>query len=1501
MKTLLKAAMACASVFAAFVGMTADITINVPEGVTQDFYTAAAANGLTKASFTGQRLVKTGLGTLVSTNDLANNESANYFTKLWVKEGVFSVRTDGDFGYNGFSSEAILVEPGASIRYDAASGNKAANRCILLSGGGATGEGGVLRCMGYGEVSFAQYKLQGDATFATSYANDYSLCFQGGGYGGNNKTIVYLNGHDLTLKTVNSGKGYRLSGAFRLEGTGRVVVDGTYFGQGGAEVANLTANDGDVTLVLRNGATFRPRFPSMVSFFDAIDAEAGTTIAAGEGGAAAFDMTIDGLAGAPTATALTSLTVGKSLTVRVADLKQGHRLAVDGSLAFGEDVTLTIEGNPNELTLDADNRIKIATSQTGVTGLPVIRSAKLLRHWSVVAGEDRTSVELAYDPALPEGVIDVRTDWGVLPGRDAADANAALFNERLAALTDANPVLYFTEGDYYFKDALVIARDGVVLTGEGTDAVLHLAEGATATSLVRLTGANDSVTGITIADTTGPGVLISGATSCAVTNAFFSGVAGTYPVEAENSTLTCVRDNRFPGGETYAALAHHTGGSVADESEPLDNKIRLTVDAGERETFAEVFAKCGIAASALAGQHVDKVGPGTLVGDTSTGAGEASKAKAPYFLGLTIAEGVFEAPSIDCFGTVTWMASDHTHVLKGATLRITAASNRGISNRNYHLAGSGAPGQGGALVWTGAATAFYPQYNIEDDAVIATEYAGGLAKAFCTDNPANPCALYLKGHDLRLVSVGGGKGFVLDKVMTFSGNNGSITVDGTTFKQTEKTMTTSSAAGSATLRLRNGATFGGSVGAAYSFFKAVDCDVTSSVIGTGDAAFALAFDAWTGAGTVDAGISSLTLSALAVRAADLNADEPLTVAGGLAFAANSTLTVDDGTALVAGDDGRVTFAASATAMSGLPTLIGGKKVRNWTVEAGADGKSGKLLYVSSKPEGAIDVAAEWGILKGSENAAGNAAKFNGGVAALSAPALLFFPMGDFYFDAPLVIAKDGVTLVGDACDSVLKAGEGFEADSLLTVSGANVTVSGLTLGNVTGPAIVANGTSAFVATNNDFVAVGGAIEGVEGAYPVEVVNGAGTLVRDNLILDGAKYAEAVYLDGGTKHADGEPLTGLVRIRVDAGEELGLEDAFARTGRAEYPTNARLVKTGGGKILSSTAYGSAIKGITVEAGVYALTGAHTGQAKYGDGDQIYVLSGATLLLAGDVDYLNNKIAFVEGTGAPGMGGAVVNEGRGICRFAQFRLTGDATFATAYAGGYAQCFNRLASDMVHPSNFSLNGHVLTLTATGSGKGYQLTDQYQFNDATGTVVVDGTTLAQGSATVVPYQSKTAKLVLRNGAKFLPRSQDILGLFSSIAADETSSVIGGDGGAAAFALTIGGWSGAGTVGTGFTSLTVTNSLAFAAADILAGKAMAAACPVTVASGVKMFLSDPEGLFAALPRVSERYVCAESAVSFTGLPRKDGTSDFRSWKPALADGTKLCIDTYLGTLLLVR
>ena len=1486
----------------AFAGFAADITINVPEGVTQDFYTAAAANGLSKSSFTGQRLVKTGLGTLVSTNDLANKND-KFFQRLLVKGGVFVVRTENDFGYNLMAGDAITVEPGASIRFETSTTTMVNNRCILFSGGGAAGEGGALKFTCPATVSFAQYKLQGNATFATSYAAGYTACLRGGGYSGSNKTLVNLGGYDLTLKAVDGGLGYRLGdGAFRLDGSGRVIVDGTYFGQESSAIQNITQTDGTTTLVLKNGATFRPRTQSMVSFFDAIDVSPDSFVWGGEDGAGDFGMTIGGWIGSGTIKGgISSLTITDSVTARIADLNVGKCLSLSGPIVFSEGTELYIDGGISLLNPGTEGRVHLVTSETGIEGLPTLKS-QLNRHWTFEKSEDGLSLDLVYDAQVPPGAIDVCAAWGLQPGADPTVDNAALFNAGLAGCETANPVLYFPQGDYLFTSALAVgAKGNVTIVGDAPNAVLRAGTGVN--SLVTANGAaNLTVTGLHFADATGPAVEAASAANLAVTNNYFTNVGGTVggvtaaaPVAVTDSDGVLVRDNQVMGGKTYAAAVNLANSTAAAGGEPVNGRVRIWVDQGETLDFVTAFARTGRAAYPQDYQLL-KVGPGTLIG--------TNKTFNSLIWGIEVQEGVFRVRTNDDCGRVKYTEkssygySDQLKIDAGATVVFTGGSSC-LNNRVVEVAGAGAPGEGGAIVIRGnTGNCTFAQYTLSDDAVFYTEYAGGYAQCFDRLDAAHPSRIRFAGHRLTLRAASGCKGFRLQSGLTVGANGGTLEVDGCDLGQDNSAVvpTFETPVRLIDLVLRNGAVFRPKTQDVVGIFDTIDCDATSQVAGDGTAAFDMTIGAWFGCGSVDGGIASLTVQrAMASYVSDLVAGRFLSTAGGLVIGSGASLILSgDIAALTAGTDRKV--AESGVSLSGCPSLAPTKQNRHWSVVS--DETSFSLAYDSLKPEGAVDVVADWGLVGDGET--DNAALFGQKLAALTAAdPVLYFPAGTYLFATPISVgAKAGVTLLGDQGEAVLKAGT--DVASVVDASGSTgLMLRDLAFAGTTGPAVTATGANGLVVERNLYTGVGGAIEGVEGAYPVAAFNCTATQVRDNRVTDGRTFDAAVYLSGGTKTDESEPLADQVRLYVARGETETVGQALAKSGRSEYPLKARLVKSGEGTLTGQSDYSGKILGVTVEGGVYRTTAdSNYGIQDFGTKNVVYVKTGGTLNMAGTDVNLQNRVVYLEGSGAEGQGGALVVSA-GYCRYAQFRLSGDATIATDCSTD-TKLLNYLKDNSYHHAELSLKGYTLTLTAVRSGKGIVFCHGLTL-PSDGTIVADGVTLKQDAAEFVPVGASAGKLplVLKNGASFEPQSQDLVAAFARIACDETSQVIGV--GAAAFALTIGGWSGVGTVGTGFTSLTVTDSLAFAAADILAGKAMTAACPVTIASGVKMFLSDPEGLFAALPRVSERYVCAESAVSFTGLPRKDRTSDFRSWKPVLADGTKLCIDTYLGTLLLVR
>ena len=145
---------------------------------------------------------------------------------------------------------------------------------------------------------------------------------------------------------------------------------------------------------------------------------------------------------------MTSLTVTDKLTVRGEELVAGRVLSAAGALVFGDGCQLVIEGDIKNLNPGADGTVVIVTSDVSVSGCPTLARTVANRHWTVAAGEDGRSLVLVYDPLVPAGMIDVRTEWGVKAGLDGVEGNAERFNAALAALPQGSkPQLYFPDGD----------------------------------------------------------------------------------------------------------------------------------------------------------------------------------------------------------------------------------------------------------------------------------------------------------------------------------------------------------------------------------------------------------------------------------------------------------------------------------------------------------------------------------------------------------------------------------------------------------------------------------------------------------------------------------------------------------------------------------------------------------------------------------------------------------------------------------------------------------------------------------------------------------------------------------------------------------------------------------------------------------------------------------------------------------------------------------------------
>ena len=1507
MNTIRRLMAAMLSVLVADV-LAAITQITVPEGQTMTFSQALTYNGY-ETFPANTTLEKIGPGTLISASNISGLQGVR------VSAGVQKFASNSDVGVVGYG---LTVNAGGTAWF--VQGMGMYNRNITIAGSGASGMGGAL----VGDASFSAGNftvvLSDDATVMSRYADDYWPIFNGG----SSVTLSGINlaGHVMTLRAAEGCPGLGVYSRMRMRASGTIVVDGTAFAecspdrditQSLEDTCRIVDPGAYVMLKLINGASFLPKSQALTKLFGGIDCEYGTTIASAST-AKSFDVTIGDFAGVPTlGTGVTGLVVTNGFTVKVADLAQGHALEASVPITFAAGCALEIEGDIRNLNPGSDGKVTIVSSTAGITGCPVLAASTRTRHWTVEKSDDEQSICLVYDPLMPEGMIDVRTEWGVKAGPEGVEGNAERFNAALAALPQGSkPQLYFPGGDYYFDAPLVIARDDVTVLGDAGESVLRAADDAM-TTVLSVTGASRVGIGLMgFADCDGTAVSATSATDLKVTNNFYTAiggeianVSGTHPVSASGCGNTCVKFNRVTDGAVYTSLAYHDGGTKTADSDPYTRR-RIWVDAGATEDFVPAFAAMGLGTDYTPAAAMEKWGLGTLVATNIFGGGGGKMA------GLEIHQGTYHARQ-------TWDEGAHAN---GITVKAGATLEHEFANspyaRAFFFVGDGAPDKSGAVVCLGSPSFIQMSLHVTENATVATKYAGGYAHFLGRGYNPNMSGnlLYLEGHDLRFIAAEGCPGFSYGDELTLK-DSGTITVDGTVLAEDNKLNGDSKvkfakeAGATVVLKLVNGAQYLPTQQAFVSLLAGIDTEWGTTVNGRGASVFDMSIARFAGAATVGDKVSSLTVSdRLTLRIPELAAGHALTAAGALVFGVQSVLELEgDISDLVPDEDGKVVLATSAVSVTGCPTLVRTTANRHWSVAVGADGKSLVLVYDSLKPEGAIDVRADWGVLTGEDNVDGNAGRFNAALAACgTANPVLFFPDGDYYFDEPLSVgAKEGVTILSDNYSATLH-GVGEGQKTILSVTGAqNLNVCFIRFAGCAGTAVSASGTTALAVSNCLYTAIGGTIDNVEGLYPVEVRSGADTMIHANRVTDGQTYAAAAYYDGGTKAEGCEPVAGEVHLWVDAGETEEFQATLAKAGYAEWPDQARVVKEGPGTLIGTGIYASQtvaprIRGVTVRGGVMNFAGeADLGMKTWSRSDRLVVENGATAVLYGNSGWgIQNRGVHLAGSGFPGMGGALVLAGKASLSYIQFYLDDDAVVCTKVCEGSYTRSRLLCTSNNDVSPFiHFYGHKLTLKCADGVQGYLLEHRLMLSD-TGTLEIDGTDLYESRATLgftIPERGagSVTTLKLVNGGTYTPKTQNTVSLFDNIETDEGTRV---DALTENLAMTVAGWKGLGSVA-GLASLTVTNAFTAEASELIAGKYPTLSCPIVFGANAKLRINDPDGLFAA-QGTPARYTCAVSSDSITGHVRKDRTSDFTNWKAGTTSDT-LYVDTYPGIVLIVR
>ena len=435
--------------------------------------------------------------------------------------------------------------------------------------------------------------------------------------------------------------------------------------------------------------------------------------------------------------------------------------------------------------------------------------------------------------------------------------------------------------------------------------------------------------------------------------------------------------------------------------------VELTVDSNT--TISAALEAEGKTLSS--GDTLVKKGLGKLTADGTITSSDS--------LTVTVSAGVLEITEAGQLG-----ANDKTTITveDGATLLVTVPSGDPVmlKSRTIELSGTGAYGYKGAIVLAGTKSWQVLDsitFNLQADATIAATATGQWGLFSSTKLNMNNHLLTLVGDvasgvpEFRFrfqATINNAAGFVLKNACLTSTKKSAqsdkshscnpivpyLKMDATSKIKSEDSMF-----------LACFSTYVGDYGASIEI-----PNYTLGVTGVGGSPTA---------GTGAASVLQVNKTYTA-HADDLLAGHCFTSsAAGLKFGNTSSSSVvfevDDWSKLVGGSTAVYT-AASAAAGKGIE-YAGTLSITNtnayashWSLDKTSDTDKLLLKWSVNKPEGVVSVT-DWGIEPGEANQTGNAAKFNAGVANLAEGSTLWFPVGDWYFDAPVTMPdEDKVTI-----------------------------------------------------------------------------------------------------------------------------------------------------------------------------------------------------------------------------------------------------------------------------------------------------------------------------------------------------------------------------------------------------------------------------------------------------------------------------------------------------------
>ena len=427
--------------------------------------------------------------------------------------------------------------------------------------------------------------------------------------------------------------------------------------------------------------------------------------------------------------------------------------------------------------------------------------------------------------------------------------------------------------------------------------------------------------------------------------------------------------------------------------------VTLTVDSDTTLSAALTAAETTL----VDGDTLVKKGLGKLTSDQVFADG--------FKLTVTVSEGVLEITAPGQLGFTNQIT-----VEDGATLLVTVSTTDDpvmLKSRTIKLSGTGAEGYKGAIVLAGRKSyqVFnYITFNLQSDAAIAAMVTGQWGHFSNT-------TLNMNNHVLTLVGdvESGTPEFrfrfkaTINRAAGFALRNVSLT---STPKSTAEHVCNPKVPYlmmDAKSTFTSGTADGMFLGCFATYIAEYGATITIPNWGLGVTGVGGSPMVGTGASAVLQVNGTYTAHADDLLAGHCFSSSAAGLKFGNTSSSSVVFEVDDWSKLVGGST--VYTAASAAAGKGI-AYAGTLSITNenpyaahWSLDKTSDTDKLLLKWSANKPEGVVSVT-DWGLEPGEANQTGNAAKFNAGVANLADGSTLWFPVGDWYFDAPVTMPDE---------------------------------------------------------------------------------------------------------------------------------------------------------------------------------------------------------------------------------------------------------------------------------------------------------------------------------------------------------------------------------------------------------------------------------------------------------------------------------------------------------------